>query len=185
MVGSSLLKRPEVRHFAALKAVQVGPFLRKLSESGTEPATRAALLLMLYTGQRDAALRAARWSEVDFKAATWTVPADRMKSGREHVMPLPSRRSPCSRISLSSPRRTLPHVREPGKGRIPDREHAAHGAAPARCQGDGARVAVAVDGRAQRARLQCDAVERQLDHAQEDKVRAAYVRSDSCRTVAP
>jgi hypothetical protein len=31
-----------------------------------------------------ASLRAARWNEIDLKAATWTVPGQRMKSRREH-----------------------------------------------------------------------------------------------------
>jgi integrase len=30
----------------------------------------------------------ARWSEFDMQAATWTVPAERMKAGREHRVPL-------------------------------------------------------------------------------------------------
>ena len=45
---------------------------------------------MLYTGLRDYSLRAARWEEIDLKAATWTVPGERMKSRRDHVVPLPT-----------------------------------------------------------------------------------------------
>ena len=49
---------------------------------------------MLYTGVRDAALRGAKWEEIDFDGARWTVPAERMKRrGNEarqpHTVPLP------------------------------------------------------------------------------------------------
>ena len=33
-------------------------------------------------------MRGARWSEIDMSAATWIVPAERMKGGREHRIPL-------------------------------------------------------------------------------------------------
>ena len=89
LAGSSVLAKPKVTPFAALKPKQVGAFLRKLAASGTERTTRTALLLLLYTGLRDASLRGARWKEIDLKAATWTVPASRMKSDREHRLPLP------------------------------------------------------------------------------------------------
>ncbi len=64
--------------------------LDALDKSGTAAATRAALLLMLYTGLRDASLRGARWREIDLQAARWTVPAERMKRREEHSVPLPS-----------------------------------------------------------------------------------------------
>lgn len=90
LAGNPLLKPVAVQHFAALKREQVGPMLRALAESELGYPTKAALLLMLFTGLRDAALRGARWVEIDFASATWTVPAARMKSGREHRIPLPT-----------------------------------------------------------------------------------------------
>lgn len=90
LATSSLLKKPEVTHFAAMQKADVGPFLRAMVESETPNVTRAALVLMLYTGLRDYSLRAARWQEIDLEAAKWTVPAERMKSGRPHVVPLPT-----------------------------------------------------------------------------------------------
>ena len=52
-----------------------------------ERVAHAATLLLL-TGQRRGELAAARWSEVDFKARTWTIPDENSKSGRGHVVPL-------------------------------------------------------------------------------------------------
>ena len=48
---------------------------------------------MPYTGLQDGALRAAEWKEIDFDAARWTVPAERMKrrgkqERQEHAVPL-------------------------------------------------------------------------------------------------
>ena len=53
-------------------------------------ATRALEFLIL-TAARSGEVRGARWSEVDVGTATWTVPAERMKAGREHRVPLSPR----------------------------------------------------------------------------------------------
>jgi integrase len=89
LADSRLLARPKVEHFAALERAQVGPMLRALAGSQVDPVTSAGLRLMLYTGLRDASLRGARWREIDLRERVWTVPAERMKSGREHRLPLP------------------------------------------------------------------------------------------------
>lgn len=47
-----------------------------------------ALVVLLLTGQRRGELALARWSDVDLKAKTWTIPAENSKSGRGHVVPL-------------------------------------------------------------------------------------------------
>jgi integrase len=47
-----------------------------------------ALLALLLTGQRRGELALARWSDVDLKAKTWTIPAENSKTGRGHVVPL-------------------------------------------------------------------------------------------------
>lgn len=47
-----------------------------------------ALEFAILTAARSSEVRAARWSEIDLLARTWTVPAERMKSGREHIVPL-------------------------------------------------------------------------------------------------
>lgn len=49
---------------------------------------RLALEALILTAARSGEVRGARWSEVDLDAATWTVPAERMKAGKPHVVPL-------------------------------------------------------------------------------------------------
>jgi len=46
------------------------------------------ITLLLLTGQRRGELALARWSDVDFKARTWTIPDANAKGGRGHVVPL-------------------------------------------------------------------------------------------------
>lgn len=50
-----------------------------------------ALEFLILTAARSSEVRGARWSEFDFDAKTWTVPGERMKSGRDHVVPLSER----------------------------------------------------------------------------------------------
>ena len=44
--------------------------------------------LLLVTGQRRSEVGGMRWSEVDMEGGTWRIPAERSKSGREHLVPL-------------------------------------------------------------------------------------------------
>ena len=57
--------------------------------------------LLLLTAQRRAEVAGMRWSEIDMKAKTWTIPAERSKSRREHIVPLSD-----EALALLS---TLPH----------------------------------------------------------------------------
>lgn len=47
-----------------------------------------AITILLLTAQRRGELALARWTEVDLKAATWTIPPENSKTGRGHVVPL-------------------------------------------------------------------------------------------------
>ena len=47
-----------------------------------------ALRFAILTAARSGEVRGARWGEIDMSAATWGVPAERMKGGREHRIPL-------------------------------------------------------------------------------------------------
>ena len=94
MVDNPYFKKPPVRHFTALPQSEVAGLVRKLSLRGAEQRlslqTVCGLLMVLYTGLREASVRAARWGEIDFEKGQWTVPASRMKSRRQHVVPMPS-----------------------------------------------------------------------------------------------
>ncbi|RYU61874.1 site-specific integrase [Methylolobus aquaticus] len=54
-----------------------------------DSVSSAALRFLILTGCRTGEVIGAQWSEIDTEAATWTIPGDRMKAGREHRVPLP------------------------------------------------------------------------------------------------
>jgi integrase len=77
----------KVRHHPALPYAEVGSFMAALrSQEGTGAR---ALEFAILTAARTGETIGAKWSEIDFVDATWTVPAERMKGGqREHRVPL-------------------------------------------------------------------------------------------------
>jgi len=82
-------KIKKVEHHAAIPYRQINEFVTALrKEGGTAPL---ALEFMLLTAARTGEVVAAKWDEVDFAGQVWTVPASRMKSGKEHRIPLPTR----------------------------------------------------------------------------------------------
>lgn len=76
-------------HHPALSFVEVPTFICKLRTMKGE-APRALEFLIL-TAARTSEVLGAQWSEVDFDQEIWTIPANRMKGGREHRVPLPER----------------------------------------------------------------------------------------------
>ena len=79
------------RHFRALPHAEVGSALAAVRASRAWPGTKQALEFLVLTAGRSGEIRSARWREIDLERATWTVPAERMKSGREHRVPLSQR----------------------------------------------------------------------------------------------
>jgi integrase len=76
-------------HHAAMPYEDVAPFIAKLRER--EATSALALELCILTAARSGEILGMRWSEVDLNRKIWTVPADRMKAGREHRVPLSPR----------------------------------------------------------------------------------------------
>ena len=80
-------KLAKVRHHAAVAVNEVPLFMTRLRD---QPGMGArALEFAILTAARSGEVRGAVWSELDMAKALWTVPAQRMKSGREHRVPLP------------------------------------------------------------------------------------------------
>ena len=78
-----------VEHLAALPFIEAPGFMAELRQQQS-PAARALEFLVL-TAARTGEITGAKWSEIDIKNRTWTIPAERMKGGREHRVPLPLR----------------------------------------------------------------------------------------------
>ncbi|CAJ5452080.1 integrase family protein [Burkholderia pseudomallei] len=72
----------------ALSPAEIRTFLTALEQVATTPTLRLALKFVLLTGVRKSEFIDAVWAEVDFDAERWTIPAERMKGGKAHVIPL-------------------------------------------------------------------------------------------------
>ena len=91
-IGAALPKHNgRQRHFKALPPGEVGAALSRVRASKAWTSTKLALEFLVLTAARSGEVRGARWEEVDFEAATWTVPRSRMKAGRRHRVPLSGR----------------------------------------------------------------------------------------------
>lgn len=75
-----------VTHHAALPYADVPEFVKALhTRSGI---SARALEFSIFCAARGGEVRGARWEELDLNDAIWTVPAERMKAGKEHRVPL-------------------------------------------------------------------------------------------------
>ena len=91
-VAAALPKQPKgVQHRKALPYVEVASSLAKVREAGAHRATVLAFEFAVLTASRPSEARCARWGEIDTEAGSWTVPAERMKAGRQHRVPLSGR----------------------------------------------------------------------------------------------
>lgn len=86
----ALLAKPgklkNVQHRRALAIADTPAFLEELRKR--EGMSARALEFIILTATRSGEVRGAKWPEIDFEAEIWTVPAARMKAGREHLVPL-------------------------------------------------------------------------------------------------
>lgn len=174
-----LLARPSriarVEHRAALPVADVGSFMARLRDA-TGMGARALEFTVL-TAARSGEARGATWSEIDLKAAVWTVPGERMKAGREHRVPL----SPAT-VSLL---RALPRMAgselvfpAPRGGTLSDMTLTAvlrRMNVPAVPHGFRSTFR---DWASERTNYPRDAAEMALAHTIGDKVEAAYRRGD-------
>lgn len=91
------------RHFPAV-AIADAPKVLGNIENATSTMGRLALRFVIHTVARSGEVRGARWGEIDQDNQIWTIPADRMKAGKEHVVPLTaSTRAVLNEVQLLEP----------------------------------------------------------------------------------
>jgi integrase len=78
-----------VKHHAALPYAEIAEFMAELRQQEGIPAR--ALEFAILTAARTFEALGCPWSEIDFKARLWTIPAERMKAERDHRVPLSAR----------------------------------------------------------------------------------------------
>jgi integrase len=79
-------KVQRVEHHAALPWREIGAFMHRLRQNSGISAR--CLEFLILTACRSGEVRGARWDEIDLTQRVWTIPAQRMKAGREHRVPL-------------------------------------------------------------------------------------------------
>ncbi|MSQ87465.1 MAG: site-specific integrase [Alphaproteobacteria bacterium] len=79
-------KVQKVIHYPALPYAEIGSFITKLRIQRNTAAI--ALELLILTGTRTSEVLGARWDEIDEDKALWVIPANRIKAGKEHRIPL-------------------------------------------------------------------------------------------------
>lgn len=173
-------------HRPALPREELTEFFRRLILAEIEPQNRIALILNMLTFLRSTELRGGQWNEIDFDAAVWTVPAQRMK--HEKTAPKPPHAVPLADWTLE----LLAELKEI-TGNTPF-------LFPSRTKTDGvisdATIGRIIERIGYKGRVtphgfrslassvlneqgfNPDAIERQLAHIENNKIRAAYNRAD-------
>lgn len=175
------ITRPKTKHAKALTRDEVKLFLDSVESYGGYRITVIALKLMLLTFVRTVELRQARWAEFDLEKSEWRIPAERMKMGEQHLVPLshqatkllielktytggrehlfPNQRNPRTCMTNTTLNRALERMGFCGKEGLGFSAHGFRATASTMLHEAGHRT---------------DVIERQLAHAERNKVRAAY-----------
>jgi len=172
--------RDTTAHHASLDYAQVPKFLATLRESGAGASVKLAFEFLILTAARTSEVLGAKWSEFDLKAKTWTIPADRMKAGRAHRVPLSPR---CSDILAKA--KKLSESKEfvfPGQS---DKEPLSN-MAFAMCLRRMSQTSITPHGfrssfrnwAAEKTNFPREVCEMALAHTLKDKTEAAYNRTD-------
>ena len=88
-IDAALPPMPRIRnHQRALDYRDVPHALEIVGKSNASPAAQLCLRFLVLTAARSGEARGARWREIEEADAAWRIPAERMKSGVEHRVPL-------------------------------------------------------------------------------------------------
>lgn len=171
-------------HFAALPFDDVPAFLARLrAHNKTAPLIRLGLEFLVLTAARTGEMRGARWSEIDLEARLWSIPAERMKAEKPHVVPLGPRA--CHLIELA---RDLARNPEDPDSLVFEGSRAGRPMSDMTLTMLLRRMGIEVtvhgfrssfrDWASERTNFPSDVVEMALAHSIKDKVEAAYRRGD-------
>lgn len=174
--GAIIPKR--IKHSRALEAEEITDFYSRITEYKGLTATKTILQLLPYVFVRQVELRSAEWSEFDLEKGLWVIPADKMKMGRIHSVPLcptavdlimslkpvtgkgkylfPNVKNPAMVMSESTINRAIEYLGYPSKHLT---AHDFRATASTRLHEMGFRH---------------DVIERQLAHVEQNRVVAAY-----------
>ena len=177
-----VLAFPEKNNFACIRPAELPSLLKAINAYNGDVLTLSAMKLLAYTFVRTGELIGARWEEIDWTRQEWLIPGERMKMGREHVVPL-ARQT----LALLEELRVITGDREFVFFAPANKEkHLSNGAIlsalrrmgyAGRMTGHGFRSLASTTLNEQR-KYHPDVIERQLAHAERNEVRAAYNRAE-------
>jgi integrase len=166
-----------VEHHAALPYAEIGTFIAELQQQ--EGVAARALEFAILTAARTGEVIGAKWDEIDFGERLWTVPAERMKAGKEHRVPLSD--AALAVLEEMQKIRSADFVFPGGKSRRPISNMAMAMTLRRLGRGDltvhGFRSSFR-DWAAERTGFPAEVAEMALAHTVSDKVEAAYRRGD-------
>ena len=151
--------------------------MRAVDEANGTDAIKAAARLLWLTATRTNEVAGARWDELDLDAGLWTIPPSRMKSKKEHIIPLSSQAITLLE-SLKPYSGTLAHVfpqRHDQKKQMDQKSFLKlfnRAGYEGKLSPHGVRGTFSTT--ANEARWRSDAIELCLAHRETNKVRASY-----------
>ncbi|WP_410955470.1 integrase domain-containing protein [Raoultella planticola] len=81
-------EKPKKQNMPTLRPEELPRLMRSLVMSNLSVATRCLIEWQLLTLVRPSEASGAKWAEIDLDGKLWTIPAERMKAKREHIVPL-------------------------------------------------------------------------------------------------
>lgn len=173
-------EKPKKQNMPTLRPEELPKLMRSLVMSNLSLQTRCLIEWQLLTLARPSEASGARWVEIDLDAKLWTIPAERMKAKREHIVPLslqaleildvmepisahrehviPSKNDPKNAVNSQTANAALKRIGFGGK-------LVAHG------------LRSIASTALNEAEFNSDAIEVSLAHADKNEVRRAYNRS--------
>jgi len=175
------LKAQKVEHRPALPRGELREFYCRLAAEPLYIPTRIAMHLLMLTFVRPGELRFARWDEFDLERAEWRIPAERMKMREKHIVPLSKQaltlleelRPITGRCALLFPAMT-DHARPMSENTLSYAMGRMGYQGIATPHGFRALASTVLNEEG----FDPDVIERQLAHAERNKVRAAYHRAE-------
>ena len=177
------LKPARASHYAAITIKELPEFVKTLERNDARlyALTRLAIRFMMLTFVRTGELIKAQWHEIDEQNAVWEIPAERMKMRRPHIVPL-SKQALAIIQELKTYKGAGDHL---FPSQIKPRNHMSNNTIlkalermgyKGRMTGHGFR-ALAMSTIKEKLKYRHEVVDRQLAHAQRNKIDAAYDRA--------
>lgn len=173
-------EKPKKQNMPTLRPEELPKLMRSLMMSNLSVSTRCLIEWQLLTLVRPSEASGARWEEIDLNAKLWTIPAERMKAKREHIVPLSPQAIEILEVMkpISAHREyVFPSRNDP---KMPMNSQTAN-AALKRIGYSGKLVAHGLRSIASTAMneagLNADVIEAALAHSDKNEVRKAYNRS--------